>query len=182
MHLIRREELVAFLGAVAETDAGGPLSLVGGTSQLFESWVPTVQRLTVAASPDRPELVAAVEGAARHTGVVVLQESPADVVPLPPGAAERARPIEGNGVVHGSLQLFHYDPYSVSLRLLARGDEDDYHVVLAYLQHEWMDIATMDELVAAVLPSFTREAIEQDPAEFRRKYRGLHQMWRAQRP
>jgi hypothetical protein len=38
----------------------------------------------------------------------------------------------------------------------------------------------MDRLLEDVLPRFTRETIAQDPAEFRRKYRGLCQMWRAE--
>jgi hypothetical protein len=38
----------------------------------------------------------------------------------------------------------------------------------------------MDALLDELLPRFTRETIAQDPAEFRRKYRGLLQMWRAE--
>ena len=40
----------------------------------------------------------------------------------------------------------------------------------------------MEELnasLSALLPRFSAETIQQDPAEFRRKYEGLLQMWRA---
>jgi hypothetical protein len=42
-----------------------------------------------------------------------------------------------------------------------------------------MTVEAMDGLLDDVLPRFTQETIAQDPAEFRRKYRGLKQMWRA---
>jgi hypothetical protein len=64
---------------------------------------------------------------------------------------------------------------------VARGDEPDYRTVLRYLRHGWMTLETMDRLLEETLPRFTRETIAQDPAEFRRKYRGLTQMWRAER-
>ncbi|MGH6692633.1 MAG: hypothetical protein ACREF4_18345, partial [Gammaproteobacteria bacterium] len=62
---------------------------------------------------------------------------------------------------------------------LARGDEDDYRTGLTFLRQGWMTVAEMDALLTELLPRFTRETIAQDPAEFRRKYRGLLQMWRA---
>jgi len=37
----------------------------------------------------------------------------------------------------------------------------------------------MGGLLDDLLPQFTKESIAQDPAEFRRKYRGLLQMWRS---
>jgi hypothetical protein len=37
----------------------------------------------------------------------------------------------------------------------------------------------MNALLVDLLPQFTSETIQQDPAEFRRKYKGLLQMWRA---
>lgn len=182
MRVIRREDLVEFLDVVAgSVGRGSTMYLVGATSQLFEGWVPGVRWLTVAEGEGTRGLSAVLERAAERAELAVLQESPADVVPLPPRAAERARPVAPSALAYDSLELRHFDPYSVSLRLLARGDEDDYQVVLAYLRHGWMEIDTMDDLVAAVLPQFTRDVIEQDPAEFRRKYRGLCQMWRAER-
>ncbi|MGQ0605151.1 MAG: hypothetical protein ACT4QE_26035, partial [Anaerolineales bacterium] len=82
----------------------------------------------------------------------------------------------------GELQVYHFDPYSVAFRLIARGDEPDYHAVIAYLQPDWLTVGEMDALLADLLPRFTSETIQQDPAEFRRKYKGLLQMWRAAKP
>jgi hypothetical protein len=70
----------------------------------------------------------------------------------------------------------HFDPYSVVLRLVARGDEPDYVVALEYLKQGWVELAQLEALLADVLPRFTNETLAQDPAEFRRKFRGLRQM------
>jgi len=51
-----------------------------------------------------------------------------------------------------------------------------------YLQQNWITEEEMDALLAELLPKFSMETIQQDPAEFRRKYKGLKQMWRALRP
>jgi hypothetical protein len=78
--------------------------------------------------------------------------------------------------------VWHFDPYSVAFRLISRGNEEDYRTVLRYLEHDWITEEEIDALLADLLPRFTTQTIEQDPAEFRRKYKGLRQMWRATRP
>ncbi|HWP38266.1 MAG TPA: hypothetical protein VNL18_12010 [Gemmatimonadales bacterium] len=116
--------------------------------------------------------LAACDPQVRNRAVI---ESPGDIIPLPSGHESRARAIS-----HSSPGLAHFDPYSVSFRLLARGDEPDYHLVLRYLRHGWMTVREMDALLADLLPRFSNETIQQDPAEFRRKYKGLKQMWAAE--
>ena len=44
------------------------------------------------------------------------------------------------GAIPTHLALYHFDPYSVAFRFIARGDEPDYHLVLTYLQHGWMPV------------------------------------------
>jgi hypothetical protein len=67
----------------------------------------------------------------------------------------------------------------VVLRLVARGDEFDYVVALEYLRHGWVTLERLEGLLDDVLPRFTRATLAQDPAEFRRKFRGLRQLIRA---
>jgi hypothetical protein len=112
--------------------------------------------------------------------IQVFEESPADIIPLPTGYRERSKPILlASAALDGPLEIFYFDPYSIAFRLIARGDEPDYRAVLSFLEHGWITVDGMDELSIELLPKFTRESIAQDPAEFRRKYRGLLQMWRA---
>lgn len=105
------------------------------------------------------------------------RESPADVVPLPRGSESRAQPAANwDGT---KLSVHHFDPYSVALRMIARGDEPDYHVVLGYLRLGWMTLEEMDATLHELLTRFSSETLAQDPAEFRRKWKGLRQMWKA---
>jgi hypothetical protein len=64
----------------------------------------------------------------------------------------------------------------VVLRLVARGDEPDYVISLEYLRRGWAELARLETLLADVLPRFTNATLAQDPAEFRRKFKGLRQL------
>lgn len=152
------------------------LYLVAGTSHLAEGWRDRVPHLELAGDADGAAVVEdAVREAAAALDLRVVWESPADVIPLPVGWAERARPVRFAGA-GGSLEVLHFDPYSVVLRLVARGDEPDYVKALEYQRHGWVDLAQLETRLAAVVPRFTSETLAQDPAEFRRKFRGLRQL------
>jgi len=152
------------------------LYLVAGTSHLAQRWRERVSRLELAGNPGAVAVAVRAAGAALELPVV--WESPGDVIPLPAGAAERARPVppEVAGAGDG-LEVLHFDPYSVVLRLVARGDEPDYVAALEYLRRGWVELARLETLLADVLPRFTNETLAQDPAEFRRKFRGLRQLY-----
>lgn len=172
---MRREDLAAFVTAVLpDLPDDRPLYFVAETSQLWEAWIPDAPRLQVtfdAPAGVRRDAEAAVSAVAGRLGLPLLLESPGDIIPLPAGYAARARPAGG--------RLRHFDPVSAAFRAIAHGDEPDYHLVLRYLEHGWITWDEMTVLLDGVLPRFTMETIAQDAAEFRRKYRGLNQMWRA---
>lgn len=167
---------------VARFPHPGRLYLVGETSQLFAGFRDWTEMVEVAGSVE-PEFAeehsGLMQAVADELGIEVFEESPADVIPLPAGYEERAIPIESPT---GALQLFHFDPYSVAYRFIARGDEPDYHLVLVYLENGWLEMEEMDSRLEALLPQFTNETIQQDPAEFRRRYKGLTQMAKAVAP
>jgi hypothetical protein len=174
---VRVADLAALIAAVRRS-VGAParLYLVAGTSHLAEHWRERVSRLELAGAPGAIDVAVRAAGAARELPVV--WESPADVIPLPAGAAERARPVPSEVAGEGDeLEVLHFDPYSVVLRLVARGDEPDYVVALEYLKQGWVELARLEALLADVLPRFTNETLAQDPAEFRRKFRGLRQLY-----
>ena len=74
-------------------------------------------------------------------------------------------------------QFRHFDPYSVVLRLIARGDEPDYVAALEYVRHGWVEPARLEGLLREVVPRMTNQTLAQDPAEFRRKFKGLRQLY-----
>jgi hypothetical protein len=162
----------------------GRLYLVGETTQVFEGWrpyAPFIEFTADVAAEDRTAFSRVARGLADDLGVSGIEEWPGDVIPLPEGYEGRARSAAA-GAAPQHLALYHFDPYSVAFRYIARGDEPDYHLVLTYLEHGWMTMEEMKERLDALLPRFTAETIQQDPAEFRRKYKGLLQMWEAVRP
>lgn len=154
------------------------LYLVAATSHLAEGWRERVPRLELGGSPGAaPALAEVVRRAGPSCGVPVVWESPADVIPLPGGWEERARPVPRDfRAPGGALTVLHFDPYSVVLRLVARGDERDYLAALQYLQRGWVEMGELERMLGEVLPRCTSETLAQDPAEFRRKFRGLRQV------
>ena len=168
------------------------LYLVSRTSHLAEGWCDRVPALELAGDGGRTELAEAVREAGRALGVDVVWESPADVIPLPAGWEERSltatigQSDPGNALepgvpaartLRGGVEVRHFDPYSVVLRLIARGDEPDYVAALEYVLHGWVQPARLEGLLSEVVPRMTNQTLAQDPAEFRRKFKGLRQLY-----
>jgi hypothetical protein len=175
----RAEDLAALVAAVRRAVARpARLYLVASTSHLAEGWRERVTRFELAGDPGSAALERAVHDAGSALDVPVVWESPADVIPLPGGSAERVRPVRAEVAgAGGPLEVQHFDPYSVVLRLVARGDEPDYIAALEYLRRGWVEAGRLEALLAELLPQFTSETLAQDPAEFRRKFRGLRQLY-----
>lgn len=170
----------------------GTVYLLGETGHVFQGWIPRAELVEIAtevAPEHRAEMDRIVAASADELGVEVIDESPAELIPLPAGHRERHRDLGplldavGSGVSgeDGGLRLAHFDPYSMAFRYIARGDEPDYHVVLHLLEQGWITMERMQAELEVLLPSFSMATIQQDPAEFRRKYHGLQQMWHAVR-
>ena len=172
-------ELGTLIAAVRRSVAApARLYLVSRTSHLAEGWCDRVPAFELAGDAGRAELGEAVREAGRALGVDLVWESPADVIPLPAGWEERSRPaMIGQGGTGNALELRHFDPYSVVLRLIARGDEPDYVAALEYVLHEWVEPARLEGLLGEVVPRMTNQTLAQDPAEFRRKFKGLRQLY-----
>lgn len=185
MKLVRAADLGALISMVRQglsprpplpIGSGGTwqLYLVAATSHLAEGWRDAVPRLELAGDA---ALEADVRRAVEHVRVELIWESPAEVIPIPAGAERRARSVPlVVGGTNGPLDVLHFDPYSVVLRLIARGDEMDYVDSLEYMRRGWVDFGTLEAMLAEVLPRFTNDTLAQDPAEFRRKFRGLRQL------
>ena len=171
-------ELSALVAAVRRS-ASGParLYLVSRTSHLAEGWCDRVPVLELCGDEAGADLGDAVGEAGRALGVGVVWESPADVIPLPNGWKERALPAKIGQDTPAALDVRHFDPYSVVLRLIARGDEPDYVAALEYVVHGWVEPARLESLLVEVVPRMTNQTLAQDPAEFRRKFKGLRQLY-----
>ena len=190
--ILVKADLGEFLAAVAGKYHGsGRILLVGETSHLWEDLrhgTSQFELVAEGAASDGTRLSTVCAEVGDALNVTLLSDSPADFVPLPDGFEDRVLvasgpPPELNDPKTGSdIGLAHFDPYSVAIRFIARGDEPDYHLVLTSLSAGWVVEAELDHMLADLLERFTLETIQQDPAEFRRKYKGLLQIWRAARP
>jgi len=174
-------DLRALLTAVRRAvSSPARLYLVGSTSHLAEGWRLRVPSLELAGGPGggAAMLEGRVREAADSLGLAVTWESPADVIPLPANWEDRARvsPHDIAGA-DSALEVRHFDPYSVVLRLVARGDEPDYVAALEYVKRGWVEAARLESLFLDVVPRFTHATLAQDPAEFRRKFSGLRQLY-----
>ena len=171
--LVTRPVLLDFLHRLAPFATGEiAVYLIGESSQVFESWRSWTAQIELAAPAARPDFSAAMAETAADMDVRLINEFPGDLIPLPEGYEHRSRPA----ATIGRLAVHHFDPYATAYRFIARGDEPDYHLVLAYVRYGWIDLDEMNERLEALLPRFSMETIQQDPAEFRRKYKGLMQM------
>jgi hypothetical protein len=182
-------ELSALIATVRQSVAApARLYLVSRTSHLAEGWCDRVPALELAGDAGSAELGEAVREAARTLGVGLVWESPADVIPLPAGFEERSLGAEAlakaalpatiaQGGTGNALEIRHFDPYSVVLRLIARGDEPDYVAALEYVLHQWVEPSRLESLLGEVVPRMTNQTLAQDPAEFRRKFKGLRQLY-----
>ena len=182
--IIQTDPLKAFL---ADLDSGfegkAKVFLIGETALVMEGWRPWTTQIEISAeveSGDGAKLEALAYQLAGVLNVPLLYESPAELIPLPEGYQDRAIPVDT--FLGNSLTVYHFDLYSVAYRFIARGDEPDYHIVLMLLKKGLVTKDELDARLTALLPRFTSETIHQDPAEFRRKYKGLSQMWKAHRP
>jgi len=172
------EELCTLIDAVRRRVASpARLYLVSRTSHLAEGWCDRVPAFELAGDAGSTELGEAVLGAGRAQGIDVVWESPADVIPLPAGWEERSLSATIGPGDAGNLEIRHFDPYSVVLRLIARGDEPDYVAALEYVLHGWVTPARLEGLLTEVVPRMTNQTLAQDPAEFRRKFKGLRQLY-----
>jgi hypothetical protein len=182
---VTRPRLERLLSAVAErVPPPVRLYLVGDSALVAAGLQEWTDRVVYAVDTGDPvDVDHAMRAVAALEGIAVERESPADVLPLPSGYEERAREVDWTGLPGPAsaarLEVRCFDPVSVAVRLVARGDEPDYRTVLAYLRHGWVTMGDLDSALAEVLPRFSVERIQQDPAEFRRKFKGLQQMWRA---
>jgi hypothetical protein len=172
-------ELSALIAAARQRVARpARLYLVSRTSHLAEGWCDRVPALELAGDGSSAELGEVARETARALGVHLVWESPVDVIPLPAGWEERSLPTTiGKGGSGNALDVRHFDPYSVVLRLIARGDEPDYVAALEYVLHKWVDPARLEGLLGEVVPRMTNQTLAQDPAEFRRKFKGLRQLY-----
>lgn len=170
----RIETFLARLGR--EFHAAGRIYLVGDSALVHADLrhaTPTID-LSFDVPPVRQgAFLRSVQRVSELMRLDVREESPAESLPLPAGAAGRARPVGR----YGRLDVFYFDPYSIALAKIDQGTEDDLADVLALLHSGWIDMDRLTAYFEEILPRYEQGSLKGDPVAFRERFEKLVQRW-----
>ncbi len=174
---VNRERIERFLRVLGERfKKPGRVYLVGGTTMVWEGF--REQSLDVdvtfdVVTADHSSFVQVIAELKNKLSINVEEASPADFIPLPSGANERALFIGR----FGSLDVFHFDLYSTALSKIARGTQEDLDDVLALVRAKRIERTALEKYYAEIKPRVASESLKQDPQEFERNFQTLWQLW-----
>jgi len=146
----------------------GAIYLVGGSSLLLlaakESTFDIDLKIEIA--PEyHADFVRCLRQVSRELQFAVEQASPDQFIPLPTGYLDRSQYIGR----YGSLDVFHFDFYSIALSKLHRGNEKDFDDVANMLKLGIIEFDRLDGYFREILPRY-EELISADPEDFEAKF------------
>jgi hypothetical protein len=165
---VDRERLRAFLDALGRTfRRPARLFLAGGESLVWRGLRGATRDVDVSYEVDPSHLdewIRALRELKERLRVNVEEAGPADFVPLPPGAADRAE-FAGR---FGEVDVYLFDPYSIALSKLSRGHARDLADVRALLAADVIDGPRLRDLVEGAIASGGARSLRFDPERVRR--------------
>ena len=102
----------------------------------------------------------------RNLNLAIEQASLEQFLPLPAGYQERHQFIGR----FGSLDVFHFDFYSVALSKLHRGNEKDFSDVTQMLHNNLITLPQLEDYFAEILPQLESYNLQANPDAFYRKF------------
>jgi hypothetical protein len=145
------------------------LYLVGGTTLVYEGLREQSLDIDISyevADEHEAEFARVIRRLKDELQINVEQASPGDFIPLPSGWKERAKHVGR----FGSVDVFHFDPYSSALSKIERGREGDYQDVLAMLRAGQIEMSELREAFDNIMPRVERESLKRNPDRFRRNF------------
>jgi len=145
------------------------LYLVGGTSLLLAAGKTSTFDIDVQFQTENqhhPEFIRCLRTVSRELGIPVELASPEQFIPLPAGFQDR-RQFVGR---YGSLDVFHFDFYSIALAKVHRGNEKDFDDVVRMVQTSLISVIALESYLEQILPEYESYQPSADPATFRRKF------------
>ncbi len=158
-----KERLEKFMSALGQRVRGaGRIYFAGGATALLYGWRVTTIDIDLKAEPEPAGLFEGIALLKDELDVNVELASPDDFIPALPGWEERSLFIAR----HGSIDFFHYDPYSQALSKLQRRHDRDLVDLTSLLQRNLIRPARLQALFELIAPQLIRyPAI--DPPSFR---------------
>jgi hypothetical protein len=145
------------------------LYLVGGTSLLLAANKTSTFDIDLRFSTDHryhAEFIRCLRTVSRDLGAPVELASPEQFIPLPAGFENRRLYIGR----YGSLDVFHFDFYSMALAKIHRGNEKDFDDVVRMVQAGLVDMTALEMYLLEILPEYEFYQPSADPALFQRKF------------
>ena len=147
----------------------GRIYLVGGSSLILVAAKISTLDIDLkfeVSSEYHSEFIRCLRQLARQLKLPIEQASPDQFIPLPQGYQERHQFIGR----YGSLDVFHFDFYSVALSKLHRGNEKDYADVIQMVQQNLVKLAQLRDSFQEILPQLELFHISADPQNFERNF------------
>jgi hypothetical protein len=147
----------------------GRLYLVGGSSLILVA--AKVSTLDIDIQFDIPGeyhdvFIRCLREISRQLQLPVEQASPDQFIPLPHGYQDRHQYIGR----YGSLEVFHFDFYSVALSKLHRGNEKDFADVVQMVAQGLIALPQLREQFQEILPQLESFSLKADAKEFARNF------------
>ncbi len=179
---VTRERIEQFLRALGDRfRKSGRIYLVGGTTIVFEGL--RNQSLDIDLTyqidnRDHDAFLKTIRELKDQLGINVEEASPADFIPLPSGADDRAIFVGR----FGQLDVFHFDLYSTALSKIERGSEEDFDDALALVRTKRIELSRLETYFEEIRPKLMGASLKQDPIEFEKKMEHFRRMLREKNP
>ena len=168
--LVNAQVLEAFLQRLGRCcHFPAKLYLVGGSSLLLVAGKTSTFDIDVqfATTPEHhAEFIRCLRTVSREMGILVELASPEQFIPLPAGFQERCTFVGR----YGSLDVFHFDFYSIALAKIHRGNEKDFDDVERMVRTDLISLSTLEAYLEQILPDYEYYRPTADPEMFRRKF------------
>jgi hypothetical protein len=152
----------------------GRLFLVGGSSLILTAAKVSTLDIDLqfdVADEYHDAFIRCLRLVSRQQGIPVEQASPDQFIPLPKGYADRHQFIGR----YGSLDVFHFDYYSVALSKLSRGNEKDFDDVVQMVRQNLIALSRLQDYYREVLPQFESFDVSLDAEDFAHSFSVLEQ-------
>ena len=158
-----KNKLEKFMAALGRRVTGpGRIYLTGGATAVLHGWRDMTIDIDLKPAPEPAGLFEALAVLKDELDVNVELASPDQFIPELPGWCERSLHIAR----HGSLDFYHYDPFSQALSKLQRRHDRDLRDVRSLLQHGLIDRQQLRDLFNQIEPQLLRYPAV-DPHSFR---------------
>jgi hypothetical protein len=168
--LIDAHELEIFLQRLGQCFRHpATLYLVGGSSLLLAAGKTSTFDIDLRFTTDsryHTEFIRCLRTVSRDLGAPVELASPEQFIPLPTGFEDRRQYIGR----YGSLDVFHFDFYSMALAKIHRGNEKDFDDVVRMIETGLVDLSVLAAYLEEILPVYEFYQPSADPQLFQRKF------------